>query len=187
MNWTNLLSGLIGAIIGGLASIIGGLWATNKNIAAQNALLLKQEQNEDRKNHLLVKASAKTIHSDVMSAITEAQLIASSKKMPSGISVGTQYSQHITNLISFFDSNEIALIYKIYGHIERLKIDYQKFNEQNAFDPTRRDAKSFVKEIFGDNEPLVMQFEKSHDQPHKYISLMKSEYKMLLEKLASMY
>ncbi|NGM84155.1 hypothetical protein G5B47_17200 [Paenibacillus sp. 7124] len=61
MNWTNLLSGLIGAVVGGLASIIGGLWATNKNIKAQNTVLLKQEQNEHRKNQLIAKASAKTM------------------------------------------------------------------------------------------------------------------------------
>ncbi|MEK4193266.1 hypothetical protein [Paenibacillus sp. FSL L8-0323] len=187
LDWDILLSGLIGAFIGGVASILGGLWATNKNIKAQNEHQLMQEEKEKARVQLLIKVSAKMIYSDLLSAVFEARLVASSKKKPGGIPVGSQYSNHIANLIVEFEPDELASIYKIYGHIERLKTDFQNYNDENAFDHTPRNCRYFIKEIFGDNESFINKLGPNDIGYEEVVQYMRIDYKSLFLKLNNMY
>jgi hypothetical protein len=106
----------------------------------------KQEGIRMNAEYKMIKASAKIIFSDVFAVIAECIRVGSAKGRPTGIAVGSDYPKHISNILYLLTSDEIAILYKIYGHIERLKTDYFKMEPLNAFDTTGRVCKNVLDE-----------------------------------------
>lgn len=147
-SWENLLSGLIGAVVGGIASVFGGLWATNRNIKSL-------ERTEKRKSEEQVKLSAGILFEDIMSFIREIIFFGSFHKNQGYASHNADYSNHIANLRnSSFNSEDIHTLNQLYGFIMR----YQKSSMETSINSTKIeiylmvDYEKFCNAVFGSTE-----------------------------------
>ncbi|WP_409341021.1 hypothetical protein [Paenibacillus sp. MBLB4367] len=174
----NLLSGFIGASIGAAASILGGIWAAKMNIKAQNIALTKQDEERKKIKIEALRVSSKVVRSEIMASVIES--IRASSGGARGLAIGSAYTEHFKNLIELLSADDLALLYKIYGHIERLKLDFYNYDSNSAFNSLGRNSIEFLKELFGEKYKDILN---ANLGASEMIEAMKKEYRELMIKL----
>ncbi|OKP95402.1 hypothetical protein [Paenibacillus sp. P46E] len=124
MTWDVLLSGLIGAVVGALGSIVGGLWATRQNIKLQRKAELERKTEQ-------IKLSAAILYTDIENYLKE--MVHLSKVDPI-INYGfgshdSRYSDHIAVVGNKIDSSERYALHVMYGMIMK----YQELTKTETF------------------------------------------------------
>src|SRR5690606_38630365 len=130
MDWDNLLSGLIGGIIGGLASIAGAMISTKSNINSQK----KASEEQEKQN---VSLSANILLLDIEGLLKEMVHLARTKPISTyGLgSHSSNYSDHIAILGSRLNHDEQYALNHLYGIIMKYQ-QIAMMNTSNLSDST---------------------------------------------------
>lgn len=112
MNWDNLMSGFIGALIGGVASVTGAYFSINHNLKLQKKAALEQEEKNE-------KLSASVLHNDMV-GLFRAMTFYANNESKQNLSLGSynaRYSEHIAILDKRLNPDEQYALHQIYGII----------------------------------------------------------------------
>jgi len=148
----DLYSGLIGAVIGGVLSIIGGFAATLFNLFSQKKTILNQQLDKAKK-------SAEVMYADIFGIIKV--MLTFSKEQQSSkfvhLAFATDYTNYIANLQGKISGDEIYLINQLYGYL----ISYQRITLFPTLNSTEKylylneDFESFCKSVYESKEEFV--------------------------------
>lgn len=186
------ISIIIGAIVGGVFSWIITKKSTDKTIEVQNKIF---EDNRKYKEDIRERRSreyANIIRLDICTALFNSIRILKSINGKFDIDVypipmDRDYSIDVAYLKNKFQLRELSYIYQLYGIIEKLNKDTNKFryfNEED-YNNVKMDCKMFLKKLYGDNFESILQFdiEKVSYEELYNNELIKAGYKEVLSKL----
>lgn len=186
MTWDVLLSGLVGAVVGALGSILGGLWATRQNIKLQREFEVERDTEQ-------IKLSAAILYTDVENFLKE--MVHLSKADPI-INYGfgshdSRYSDHIAVVGNKIDSSERYALHVIYGMImkyqELTKTDTSSLQTLEIREMLlRKQIDYFCTVVCESKEEFVQQAQSLsiiQFQFDKVNGTMRPEYKKMFDKL----
>ncbi len=127
---------LLGAFVGGKFNIKASMNATQRSIDAQNEVNNNAKILEQNKKTEEIKNSIRMIYLDLTSTIWESWLTIKNMR-PEGknismIPMNTQYAKSISLISDEFNVDELILINKIYGMIEKIRSDIFKLEYDSA-------------------------------------------------------
>lgn len=157
MTWDVLLSGLIGAAIGGVFSIIGSLWATKSNIKSQ-----REETELIAMRNL--KLSAGIIYNDIISLLKEMVYMSNAepiKNMGFG-SHNSRYADHVANLKDKLSPDEQYALHYLYGLLMKFQgicqIETHNLSELAAYEMSLGKVfERFCRDVYGNTENFRIQ------------------------------
>ncbi|GAW92360.1 hypothetical protein [Calderihabitans maritimus] len=171
--------GLVGSIIGGLCSYYGIKKATDDNIRAQQ-VRIKQEKDLNK------KASARIIYIDLFTAIREIiRVRRGDRGAPHNISAARDFSVHIANLSNHLSFEEMVLINKLYGLVEKIRLDIINSSFISSPDEKIRFSSDLLgQELFGDRFAEVAKRTDYRAIDREFlIASMKEDYGRLFNKI----
>jgi len=154
------LVGLAGSVIGGLASGLASYWGSKRaakdSINAHKEVINEQKEKEKEEQDKSVRTSARIIIIDTFTAVREIIRIRNQNEKPNvgrapeNISICGGFSMHIANLSENLTFDELVLINKLYGLMDRIKhdistVDYMK----DSYDKCEFSADILGLELFG--------------------------------------
>lgn len=186
------ISIIIGAIVGGVFSWIITKKSTDKTIEVQNKIF---EDNRKYAEDIRIRRSreyANIIRLDICTALFNSIRILKSINNKFDIDVypipmDRDYSIDVAYLKSQFQLRELSYIYQLYGIIEKLNKDTNKFryfNEED-YNNVKMGCQMFLKKLYGDNLNNILEFdiEKVSYEELYDNELIKGGYKEVLSKL----
>lgn len=196
MDWPESLissiSIIIGAIVGGLFSWVITKKSTDKTIEVQNKLFKDKRKYAEDIRIRRSREYANIIRLDICTALFNSIRILKNTNNKFGIDIypipmDRDYSIDVAYLKSQFQLRELSYIYQLYGIIEKLNKDTNKFryfNEED-YNNVKMDCRMFLKKLYGDNFSNILEFdiEKISYEELYNNNLIKVGYKKVLNKL----
>lgn len=191
-DWFTAGIGLIGAVIGGCFSYIGSKSATEDSIKAQTKIYEHTRELEKRKVYENRRTAAKIIYIDFLNAIFEGFNVVKEQKrqyvglLPNLLPMNTGYSAVIVSLSGDFNSNDLALINKLYGIMEKIRYDIMQLDYlKGRIDHIRFGYHILLVEVFGDKYQEMMQSGLDLITKDFIVEQLDRKYKALFESLRS--
>lgn len=183
---------IVGAIVGGLFSWIITKKSTDKTIEVQNKIV---EDNRRYAENIRARRSreyANIIRLDICTALFNSIRILKNINNKSysdiyPIPMDREYSANVVYLKNQFELKELSYIYQLYGIIEKLNKDTNKFRYYNEEDceNLKIDCELFLKKIYGENMKKVLEVDIdkiNYDELYNN-KLIKNGYKEVLYRL----
>lgn len=191
-DWFTPGIGLIGAVIGGCLSYIGSKKATEDSIKAQTKIYEHTRELEERRAYENRRTAAKIIYIDFLNAICEGFNVVKEQKrqyvgtLPNLLPMNTGYSAVIVSLSGDLNSNDLVLINKLYGIMEKIRYDIMQFNYLlDTTEHIRLGYSILLVEVFGDKYLDMMQYSLNLITKDFIVEQLDSKYKALFERLRS--
>jgi hypothetical protein len=160
--------GLMGAIVGGYFSYKGSKSASVANITSQNEMFTRNKELEELKRLEATKTSAKIIYLDLLTSIYEGFNVLKDAdrpnvgRAPDLLPMHGGYSNLLVTLSEELDSDELILINKFYGVIEKIRYDILQINYvSSSYDHIIFDYNLLILNAFGNNFKEMMGLELS--------------------------
>jgi|GEM_PF-2584114 len=182
--------GLIGAVIGGYFSYRGSKSATEDSIKAQSKMYEQTRKLEERKINESRRTTAKIIYIDFLNAIYEGLNVTKDQqrqyvgRAPNLLPMNTGYSTVIVSLSGELDSNELVLINKLYGIMEKIRYDILQLNYVlDTYDHIKFDYNILLIEVFGNKYKEIMQYNLDQLTKDFIVEELDKKYKVFFERL----
>ncbi|BAF60324.1 hypothetical membrane protein [Pelotomaculum thermopropionicum SI] len=185
-----LIGTIIGSLIAGIYSYKGSKNAAERNIEVQNKVLTEAKELEDEKKREIIKTYAKLIYLDLLTAVFEGFQFLKGVARPN---VGNappllpmyhEYGKAITFISSEFNADELTLINKLYGIIEKIRHDIINLNYiTNSFDLIRFNFLLLEVEVFGEKYSKIMSLDGNMITKDYLIYELHGKYKKIFDKL----
>lgn len=186
------ISIIVGAIVGGVFSWIVTEKSTDKTIEVQNKIFEDDRRYKENNRIRRSRECANIVRLDICTALFNSIRILKSTNNKFDIDVypipmDRYYSVDVAYLKSQFQLRELSYIYQLYGIIEKLNKDTNKFryfNEED-YNNVKMDCQMFLKKLYGDNliNILELDIEKASYEELYNNELIKVGYKEVLNKL----
>lgn len=184
------LFGLIGSIIGGLASFYGSKSAAKSSIEAQNKLIQERNVHEESEALKKISINARIIFFDLITALHEGLMVYKEVKRP-GVGVAPMmlpmygnYSNSIAIISDKLVSEELILLNKLYGAIEKIRHDILNANlVEDDFYKIRVDYLLLISEVYGDRYGEMLGLDIGMITEHRLLMELRDNYKSLFTKL----
>jgi hypothetical protein len=183
---------VFGAIVGGLFSWIITKKSTDRTIEVQNKIVEDSRRYSEGVRLKRSREYANIIRLDICTALFNSIRILRNFGSDKEIEVypvpmDREYSSGVAYLKNEFSLKEMSYIYQLYGIIEKLNRDTNKFNyyDSNSYEIVKMDSKIFLKKVFGDSFEEIL---KADIDRISYVELYdngltKSGYRNILKKL----
>lgn len=185
-----LVGTIIGSIIAGIYSYKGSYAATERNIEVQSKLLAEAKELEEEKKHETIRTYAKLIYLDLLTALFEGfQSIKGVVRPTVGsapplLPMYQEYGRAITFLSGEFDADELILINRLYGIIEKIRHDIFNLNYiTNPYDLINFSFTLFETEVFGEKYSKIVGLDGSMITKDYLEYELYGKYKKIFDKL----
>lgn len=182
--------GLAGAMIGGYFSYRGSKSATEDSIQAQSKIYEETRVLENRKISENKRTSAKIIYIDFLNAIDEGLNVVKDQskqqvgRAPNLLPMNIVYSAAIVSLSGELDSQELALINRLYGIMEKVRHDIMQLDYIiGTYDHIKFDYHILLVEVFGDRYQEIMKLNLELITKDFIIEQLDRKYKVVFERL----
>lgn len=189
----NAAIGLTGAAIGGLLSYIGCWHGAKENTKAQNAIFEKNKENAKEFKREKTKKCARLIYLDLLNALDEGYKIIKGRerefvgKAPDLLPMHEEFSAAIMNISDELTVEQIILINRIYGYMEKVRHDILALDYQTAnLGMIVSDYELMEVEVFGVKYKDIIQFKLENITKDFFIDKMDIKYQELFQKLRSL-
>ena len=194
------MDSVFAAIIGVMGSIVGGVIAsrltnkttvqvTQRNIEEQRNVMKERKQTDEGKEQKLIKIKAMMVYNDLLNACYEGFMflkgnLKSSIVAPNLISINKNYSEDVAFICALFTSEEIILIYNLYGMIEKIRRDILSSNySKSIFSDVEADYEMMVQIVFKDKYSNISSLNAENITKDFLLDSMNKDYKIIFNKL----
>ncbi|NMI03202.1 hypothetical protein HF638_04405 [Paenibacillus sp. SZ31] len=182
--------GLVGAMIGGFLSYKASKSATQDSIKAQSEIYNKTRELENRRIFENKRTSAKIIYIDFLNAIDEGLNIVKEQKRqhvgraPNLLPMNTAYSSIIVSLSEELNPEELSVINRLYGIMEKVRHDILNLDYiLGTYDHIEFDYRILLVEVFGNNYKEMIETNLEYITRDLIVEKIDREYKKVFEKL----
>lgn len=181
MSWETLLSGLIGALVGGLATFVSSWWSTKRQVKIQVELFeASQRINEDHNKRNLSKYCA-LAKKDIISSVIE--IIKISNGNITAIIIGEDYDRLKIELQDILSIDDFSAMHKLYANFKRIG-QWIESEENLSREVVKRKALEFCKELYGENlKSTIIQTGNGFESKDILIDNLNYKYKDLIKTL----
>lgn len=176
--------GFIGAIIGAL---IGGKYTervSKSNIEAQNKALDENKLQQSIKEKEFCISSSKIIYLDLLTALHEGFRFLKTKKSPALLPLNNEYSKALVLISNNFRAEELILLNKLFGIIEKIRYDILNTNyAANKFTNIEHDYTLLEEEVFKEKYSEILSYDVIMITKDYLITQLSKNYKIIFQKL----
>lgn len=184
------LIGLIGAILGGVLCYLGSKSAAKESIVAQRKIFDDNKSLEMQRLERIACTNAKVIYLDILTAVNEGFRVIKELSRPivgsapNLLPIYNEYSKAIAYISDMMTPEELILINKVYGIIEKIRSDIFKLSYTSDQDGNINfDYHLLLVEIYADEYLKMIQHEPSTLTINFLLEWMPLEYKTVMNKL----